>query len=161
MKVLLIVMFLFTIILGIIGIYNYTTLSNPTIKSFATNTNLQGKFGCPTGKINVIGAFSDIYDPYGSCTTTPTARAVACTPNSTDPLCKNIHSGGYNPSCSVICTPNDISAIVSDLCRGKSECDLSSIQISSIHPCPSVDKTKLPSDGVNQGVYIHGIYTCV
>lgn len=133
---------------------------------------------CPSGKLNIVGAFFDVYDPNLVCTDTPSQGFITqCRANSSLPECQNLDSKTFtNTVCSTTgsgkCKPRDVSSYIAAACNGKDKCtvdDLNAVMQALPLPCnlqPSdADYMKLPSTVSNQtsksGYYLHGIYSCV
>lgn len=147
--------------------------------SVKPSPNGRQQMTCPSGKINVLGAFFDVYDPYNSCSTTPNqAYSTECKDpaNKNQPICQNLNGNQQNTTCvdggSGNCKMRDVSHIIAKACNGKTECteaDLQGVLSQLPYPCNILPTdaayATLPvsqgSDGsTTSGYYLHGLFTC-
>jgi hypothetical protein len=135
------------------------------------------QISCPNGKINIVGAFFDTYDPMNICTPKPTKQFVDyCSTNASDPICQNLNANQQNTVCTTGGTGNcklrDVSNIIASVCDGKTSCsmnDVSAILNKLPLPCnfnskdPNYAKLPLSKDSggsTNQGYYLNGVFSC-
>jgi hypothetical protein len=137
--------------------------------------NLTELIKCPDGyTCNIIGAFSQVYDPYTTCSEPSSILTSAC---GTDPQrceCKPPHDSNWvNTTCKdKNCKIRDVTAYLSHLLNTNQELEYPiGPYPCEIKPDNDQDYKNLPyvstSSGDTsctqgkRGYYIHGIYTCI
>ena len=137
------------------------------------------QISCPAGtKINIVGAYYDVYDPYGQCSSSPADAVKDCDP-ANSPLCDNTDAAtGANDVCKPggvgDCRLRDATAYLGRQCNGKEGACAVTLNNEFFGPDPcnsleigSDDYQKLPALSgapgaqAGSGYYIHGIYACV
>lgn len=155
--------------------------SKTSILNMKPAPNGRNQISCPVGKINVVGAFFDVYDGYGTCSPIPSpdfASHCENPDNKNDPICQNLNATQQNTVCVAggtgNCKMRDVTQLVANVCNGQTDCDPSVIQklLPSLpYPCTVLptdpNYLKLPvsssdsASGPTQGYYLHGIFSCV
>lgn len=139
------------------------------------------QIACPVGtKINIVGAYYDVYDPYLQCSAEPAVQVQNdCKTNTTGGICAGTATIDGVPGVNVMCGPDggrgacrlrDATAFLGAKCNGRQEC-AARVTSEFFGPAPcafppgSEEYDQLPAipgsgEAVQRGYYVHGIYAC-